>query len=177
MRSLVLNHRSTLRVDDNDNQASDTGGTVTKNLQQLQAPTWTLGIILLAIVALWPSGGLYADTLTGSDRFLCAAVETTQCYAEGDCLSEPPWQFNIPQFIEVDLATKTLSTTEASGENRSTPIKNLEREDGYIYLQGIERQRAFSFVIAEEDGFASIAVARDGLVVSVFANCTPIQGE
>lgn len=149
---------------------------MTKNLQQLWAPALAPSIALLAIVTLWPSNGLRADELTGSERFLCAAVETTQCFAEGDCLSEPPWELNIPQFIEVDLAAKTLATTEASGENRSTPIKNLEREGGYIYLQGVERQRAFSFVIAEADGFASIAVARDGLVVAVFAACTPING-
>ena len=133
--------------------------------------------LALGLVVILSPVALLGDELTGSDRFLCAAAETTQCFAEGDCHSAPPWQLNIPQFIEVDLAAKTLATTEASGENRSTPIKNLEREGGYIYLQGVERQRAFSFVIAEEDGFASIAVARDGLVVAIFAVCTPKAGE
>ena len=90
------------------------------------------------------------------------------------CSNEPPWKLDIPQFIEVDLDERTLSTTEASGENRSTPIKNLEREEGLIILQGYEKGRAFSFVIAEEDGMASIAVARDGLNVAVFGACTPM---
>ena len=117
-----------------------------------------------------------ADNLTGAGSFLCAAAQATVCSADGTCSSAPPWKLDIPQFIEVDLDKQTLSTTEASGENRSTPIKNLEREDGYIYLQGVERQRAFSFVIAEGDGFASIAVARDGLVVAVFGSCTPMKG-
>ena len=77
----------------------------------------------------------------------------------------------------MDLAAKTLSTTAASGENRSTPIKNLEREEGMIILQGYENGRAFSFVIAEEDGMASIAVARDGLSVAVFGACTPMPSK
>jgi hypothetical protein len=132
-----------------------------------------LAVLLPVLAATQDSS---ADDLAGSERFLCAAVESTQCFAEGDCVSEPPYSLNIPSFIEVDLEAKTLATTEASGENRSTPIKNLEREDGYIYLQGVERQRAFSFVIAEGDGFASIAVARDGLVVAVFGVCTPMKG-
>jgi hypothetical protein len=76
--------------------------------------------------------------------------------------------------IQVDLGSKTLSTTEASGESRSTPIKSVEREEGLIFLQGIEKGRAFSFVIAEEDGMASVAVARDGLSVAVFGACTPM---
>ena len=114
-----------------------------------------------------------ADELTGKDRFLCTAVEANVCSIEGECESAPPWRFNIPQFIVVDLDAKKLATTEASGENRQTPIKNLEREEGLIFLQGIEGGRAFSFVIAEEDGTASIAVARDGVTVSVFGACTP----
>ena len=41
-------------------------------------------------------------------------------------------------------------------------------------LQGFENGRAFSFLIAEKTGRASIAVARDGLGVSVFGACTPL---
>jgi hypothetical protein len=48
------------------------------------------------------------------------------------------------------------------------------REEGKIFLQGIEKGRAFSFVIEEPSGEASIAVARQGLTVSVFGACTPI---
>lgn len=128
--------------------------------------------LTLAFLIVLPA--LRADDLTGAERLLCTAVQTTVCSSEGTCSTEPPWNLNIPQFIEVDLKEKTLSTTAASGENRSTPIKNVEREAGLIYLQGVEDERAFSFVIAEADGMASIAVARDGLTVSVFGACTPM---
>jgi hypothetical protein len=148
-----------------------------EKLQQPRARRLLLGVAVILAIAVGPPAATGADELTGAESFLCAAVETTQCYSEGDCLSEPPYLLNIPQFIVIDLGAGELRTTEASGENRSTPIKNLEREDGYIYLQGVERQRAFSFVISEDDGFASIAVARDGLVVAVFAACTPIEGD
>ena len=42
-------------------------------------------------------------------------------------------------FIEIDFKAKRVSTTEASGENRATPIKNIKRADGMIYLQGAKR--------------------------------------
>ena len=120
------------------------------------------------------SAALFADDLTGAGRFLCTASQATICSVDGECLTESTWNLDIPHFIQVDLQAKTLSTTKASGENRSTPIKNVEREDGLIILQGAENGRAFSFVIAEEDGMASIAVARDGLSVAVFGVCTPM---
>ncbi len=130
--------------------------------------------IPIVLALLFVPASVAADDLTGAESFLCTAAQGTACYDDGGCETLPPWELNIPQFIEVDLAARTLSTTAASGQNRSTPIKNLEREDGLIILQGYENGRAFSFVIAEEDGMASIAVARDGLGVSVFGACTPL---
>lgn len=114
-----------------------------------------------------------ADDLTGADQLLCAAVQATVCgAAAAECRSGPPWNWNIPQFIEIDLKRKLLSTTEASGEQRQTPIKTTDRGEGRIMLQGMEMGRAFSFVIDEVTGIAAVAVARDGLTVSVFGTCT-----
>ncbi len=119
------------------------------------------------------SRSLPADDLTGQDRLLCAAVEATRCTEGAGCTTEAPWKLNIPAFIEIDLKAKTFATTKASGENRRTPIRTLSREEGLIVLQGFETGRAFSFVIHEQSGMASVAVARDGLTVSVFGECTP----
>lgn len=115
-----------------------------------------------------------ADDLTDHDRLLCTPVEVTRCTEGGTCTSEVPWNLQIPQFIEVDLKAKTFATTKASGENRATPIRSVLREEGLIVLQGFEQGRAFSFVIHEETGMVSVAVARDGLTVSIFGACTPM---
>jgi hypothetical protein len=115
-----------------------------------------------------------ADDLTGQDRLLCTPVEVTRCTESGTCTSEVPWNLHIPQFIEVDLKARTFATTKASGENRATPIRSVLREEGLIVLQGFEQGRAFSFVIHEESGMVSVAVARDGLTVSIFGACTPM---
>jgi hypothetical protein len=114
-----------------------------------------------------------ADDLTGAQSLLCTSVQATLCTSDGDCETENPWELNIPQFLELDLKGKMMATTKASGENRSTPIRTLEREDGLIFIQGIEMGRAFSFVISEKTGMLSAAVARDGKAVSVFGACTP----
>lgn len=130
-----------------------------------------LGVLMVIGLVASP---LQADDLTGANRILCTAVQATVCAAEGDCEIAPPWTWNIPQFIEIDLTRNTLATTKASGESRSTPIRNAVRDQGLVFLQGVEAGRAFSFVIAEATGMASIAVAREGVTVSVFGACTPM---
>ena len=116
---------------------------------------------------------LMADDVTGSNDLLCSAAQATRCFADGECKTGPPWKWDIPMFIEIDLDGKKLSTTAASGENRSTPIRSVEREDGLIFVQGIEGGRAFSFVITEETGFLSVGVATEGMAIAVFGGCTP----
>jgi hypothetical protein len=83
-----------------------------------------------------------------------------------------PWELDMPQFVVIDLKKKLLSTTKASGENRSTPINYLLRQDQEIILQGVEAGRAFSFIIDELTGLLTAAVARDGVSVAVYGACT-----
>jgi hypothetical protein len=130
---------------------------------------FALGVLLvLASPAIW------ADDLADSNRFLCSPVQATVCFDDGECEIDLPWNLNIPEFIEVDLEARRLSTTAASGENRMTPIENVSRRDGLIVLQGFEMGRAFSWVISEETGQVTAAIASEGRAVSVFGSCTPI---
>jgi len=132
-----------------------------------------LGLVGALLVLALPAAAV-ADDLTGQQMILCTAVQVMACTDDGDCAVENPWNLNVPQFIEINLKDKTLSTTKASGENRSTPIRTIEREGGLIFLQGVEAGRAFSFVIGEKTGMVSVAVARDSKTVSVFGACTPM---
>lgn len=132
-------------------------------------------ILVISLTPFSAFAAAVADDLTGVNKALCAPATVTVCTEYGDCNSMLPWEVNVPQFIEVDFKKKRLATTEASGENRATPITRIEREDGFIYLQGIEGGRAFSFVIDEVTGLASIAVARANLTVTAFGACTPTK--
>jgi hypothetical protein len=132
------------------------------------------GLLLgLGLVMALPAAGA-ADDIRGHDAILCTAVSAMLCTDDGDCAVEQPWTLNIPQFLELNLKDKVVSTTKASGENRSTPLRTILREDGVLFIQGVEQGRAFSFVIKEETGMLSAAVARDGKTVSVFGACTPM---
>ena len=139
---------------------------------------WSPVVVATLMASLTVSARLVtADDLTGSSRVLCAAVQATYCLEDGECGIDLPWNLNIPEFIEVDLEARRLSTTAASGENRATPIDHLSRSDGDIVFHGYEMGRAFSWVITEATGQLTAAVAAEGLAISVFGACTPIDSD
>lgn len=129
---------------------------------------WLIVVLLLAA-----SPAAVADDLTGASRFLCSVVTVGRCDIDG-CTDDTPEGAVIPQFVIVDLGAKLLSTTAASGQNRSTPIESVQRDGGLIVLQGLQNGRAYSFVISEKSGSASVAVVREELVLAVSAACTPM---
>jgi hypothetical protein len=126
----------------------------------------------LAFLAAMMPAIAQADDLSGADRFLCASSLVVRCDTIGECESGPPWEWNMPSFIQVDLKKKLLSTPAASAEQRRSPI-TVVRAAGQIILQGAENGRALSTVIDEETGLASSAIALDGMTINVFGACTP----
>lgn len=124
----------------------------------------------LALLVVSPLG---ADMLEDANRMLCVPGDVSYCAADIGCKTELPEDKNIPEFIEVDLKRKTLATTKASGEGRSTPIGSQQRQDGHIYLQGVENGRTFSMVISETTGNLTFAIATDGETATGFGDCTP----
>src|SRR5262245_54670309 len=105
----------------------------------------TIWCLALAGSLAWV-GPAPADNLSGAERLLCVTIEVTACSEESSCEAVSPEELNVPRFLEVDLARRLLSTTPASGENRQTRIEQLQRENGLIVLQGVERARAFSIM-------------------------------
>ena len=128
--------------------------------------------IAIASAMLAMSTGAAAENVEGVDKMICAAGHAQICLETGECFAATPYELQVPDFILVDTKKRTVSTTKASGLERSTEVTMLEREDGLISLQGVEGGRAFSFVIEELTGRLTAAIARDGLTVTVFGACT-----
>ena len=127
---------------------------------------------VIVAAGLVSAGIACAENLEGVDRMVCASAQVQICIEYDTCYSAAPMDLDIPEFVVIDIDDKTVSTTKASGENRSTTFNSVETEDGTIYLQGVEGGRAFSFVIDEATGRMTVAVSRDGMSVSVFGACT-----
>lgn len=131
---------------------------------------------ILGWVALLLCGAVAADDLTDSDSLLCYAHSAARCEVEGaTCTVKTPWQLNLPDFIKLNLDAKRAETTEASGEVRQTPIRTVERSNGIILLQGVQGERAFSWLITEATGEGTLTVSSLAAGLTVFTVCTPIE--
>lgn len=128
--------------------------------------------LLIASACLILGSNATAENLDGVEEMICSAGQAQICLETGDCYAATPWELSVPDFVVINTKKKTISTTKASGLNRSTEFSKVEKSDGLIYLQGIDRGRAFSFVIDEATGRMTVAVSRDGLSVTVFGACT-----
>ena len=128
--------------------------------------------IVTGLVAALSAGVALGDNLDGVDKMICAAAQVKICIEGDTCYSATAEELGVPNFVIIDTKKKTISTTKASEDNRSTAFSSVSKEDGLIYLQGIEGGRAFSFVIEEAGGHMTVSVARDGISVNVFGSCT-----
>lgn len=128
--------------------------------------------VTIALAAILFGGLAQADNLEGVDKMVCAVAQVHVCIENDTCYLAAPWELGIPDFVVIDTEKKTISTSKASNQNRTTPFTSVANSNGLIYLQGIERGRAFSFVIDEATGRMTVALSLDGLSVSVFGACT-----
>ena len=128
--------------------------------------------ILLACLGLGVSGASLAEDVTNMDRLICAASQAHICLETGQCFKTTPVELDMPEFVVIDTKERSISTTKASAQNRSSKFESYGRSDGLLQLQGVDQGRAFSFVIHEATGLMTAAIARDGMSVSVFGACT-----
>jgi len=128
--------------------------------------------LVTAVAGLLAGGLVQADNLEGVDEMVCAAAQVQICIENDTCYAATPAELDVPNFVVINIKKKTISTTKSSNENRSTSFTSAAKSAGLIYLQGIEGERAFSFVIDEASGRMTVAVSRDGISVSVFGACT-----
>jgi hypothetical protein len=128
--------------------------------------------LAIAIAGVLFGGLVQADNLEGVNEMVCAPAQVQICIENDTCYSATPAELGVPDFVIIDTKKKTISTTKSSDQNRSSPFTSVSKSDGLIYLQGIEGERAFSFVIDEASGRMTVAVARDGISVIVFGACT-----
>ena len=108
---------------------------------------WMGPLAVLMVVGLVSPAA--AEDIGGADVIVCSAGIVIVCLDDGTCADSPPWTLNIPHFVVVDLKQKKLYTTQASHENRVTPINSVQRVDGFVVLQGYENGRAFNWMVSK----------------------------
>ena len=132
----------------------------------------TLKLLTTGLAGLLYCGAAFADDVTGSDSLLCYGLSAARCETGEACQAVEPWRLNIPDFVKLDLQGKRIQTTAGSAEQRETPLQNVQRNNGTILIQGVQGERAFSWLITETSGEGTLSVAGHGQGVTVFTVCT-----
>jgi len=130
----------------------------------------TLLIFALLLIAGLPSHVL-AGEFDGSKPLLCAVIETIECTPDGECLRGEAESIDMPAFLKIDFAKKTISGTRQDGTVRTTEIKTMERVDGSLILQGIQNGKGWAMIISEATGKATITASDNQVGFVVFGAC------
>jgi len=138
-------------------------------------PNDTTKKLLTGLAGLLYCGAVFADDVSGSDSLLCYGLSAARCEIGEACEAVAPWQLNLPDFVKLDLRGKRIQTTAGSAEQRETPLQTVQRSNGKILIQGVQGERAFSWVISEMSGEGTLSVAGHGQGVTVFTVCTPVD--
>ncbi len=129
-------------------------------------------VSLLLFVCLAPYQ-LAAAKYDGSVPLLCVPIQAIDCDAADECLRGSADSVNIPQFMRINFKEKIISAVDESGKKAS--IRTLERIDGKIIMQGIQKGRGWTMIISEQTGKMSATVIDDQVVFVIFGACTPLN--
>ncbi len=128
-------------------------------------------ILVLFSMCLIPIAVVAGD-FDGSKPLLFAVIETVECTPGSECLRGTAESVGIPQFLKINFEGKTISSTPESGTIRTTKIKNLERIEGKLILQGVQNGKAWNMVINEATGKVTMSASDEQAGFVVFGACT-----
>jgi len=115
-----------------------------------------------------------AAEIKDSEPLICSVIKAIDCGLVGACYEGTAESLDLPQFIRVDQKKRMISTTKSSSDKKESQIKNLEKIDGKIFIQGVENGRAWSMIIDETSGKMSATVAEERIGFVIFGACTKI---
>ena len=117
-----------------------------------------------------------ASDYDGNKPLLCAVIDAMECTVSEGCQKTTVDIMGIPQFVNIDFKNNKISAAGANADPRSAAIKNSQRQEGKLIMQGTsENGRGWSVIIAEDTGKMSAAVTDDQIGFILFGACTTIQ--
>jgi hypothetical protein len=102
-----------------------------------------------------------AAPLDGSVPILCAVTEAHDCVSTGGCERSALSQGDT--FWRVNVQQRVVSTLDG---RRTSPIGNVQRDNGMLLAQGMQNARVWGFVLDEQTGSLSVTITdTDGAMV------------
>ncbi len=127
------------------------------------------GALLLGAVPLSAT----AQGLDGDGPMLCAATTAAVCEQNKSCVQGSPEAVNLPVFLWVDPAAKSVKSKRGGGEMRSSSVSTVVAGGGKLVLQGSDDGFGWTVTIDQASGKMTFTGGGDvGYVV--FGNCTAL---
>lgn len=122
-------------------------------------------MMVIALAACCSMAAL-ADPIKGAGRAICTTEELRDCVAGTECLNGLPAEYGVPVSMRIDFANR-----QVLGEQRSSKIRDIEKKDGQILLQGREMGYGWTIAIETATGAMTLSlVNREGAFV-LFGRC------
>jgi hypothetical protein len=138
---------------------------------------WIVCVLLCSIMAA-PTVG--AGDFDGTRPLLVSVIRVIECTPVGACREVTPASVEVPQFLKIDFASKTIRPATAGDEAPATAIERQEVVDGKLILQGAEdgydKMRdglGWTMAISEETGQVVLTASGDQVAFVVFGASLP----
>ncbi len=121
-----------------------------------------------------------AGDFDGSKNLLVSVIRVMECTLEDGCREVAPATIELPQFLKIDFANKTIKSAAAKDNTPATTIERQELVDGKLILQGAEdgydKMRdglGWTLALSEETGQVVLTASGDRVAFVVFAASIP----
>jgi hypothetical protein len=128
-----------------------------------------IGVLALASVAAPAASGQ-----EGSAPLLCAVTHTVACDQRGDCSQGPASAVNLPVFVKVDAASKSITSAREGGERRTSEALEVRTSGDTTVLTGLELLGGWTVIVNRATGQMTATVAEQGTAYIVFGACLPL---
>lgn len=125
-------------------------------------------MMVMALMACCSMATLAAP-INGSKRAICTTEELRDCIAGAECLSGLPAEYGAPTSVRIDFAGK-----QVLGEHRKSKIRDIEKKDGQILLQGREMGYGWTIAIASATGEMTLGIVNREGGFLIFGRCEPL---
>ena len=139
-----------------------------------------IAAIFSFIACLGLATGAMAGDFDGSRPLLVSIARILECTAVEECRDVSADSVDLPQFLKIDFARKSIRPARNGEDIPDTVIERSERIDGKLMLQGAEDGYTnlkdglgWTLTISEETGQVVLTASGDQVAFVVFGACIP----
>ncbi len=129
----------------------------------------------LALASIAFATGASAAGFDGSANLICAANNVVACTKASVCVQGEASAFDLPIFMYVDFKGKVVKArTEGDAKQVESPIRNFQKSNTQLILQGIENGHGWGISIDQAGGRMTMTVSGESASFMIFGACTSL---